>query len=79
MDRDYLYEVHKSGCAHLKFQKMNVWETDRYETPEELIEADMVDIQQIGGVNERQNYRIMPCLDKKVVTKQNKHGKYKRD
>ena len=63
IDKNYLYEIHRAGCAHLKFNKMNVWETEKYVTPEEMIEADIKDIEQIGGENARDNYRIMPCVN----------------
>ena len=54
-DKDYMYEVHKEGCAHLKFNKAQVFVTDKYKTAEDFIKVDM------GTDIERKEYRIIPC------------------
>lgn len=55
-DKDYLFEVHKDGCTHLRFEKMSVYKTDKYATPQELITADA------GTDNSLDMYKIMPCV-----------------
>lgn len=54
-DKDYMYEVHSVPCSH-NFRNTNqTYMTDKYNSPEELIKADMEnDIP-------RSDYRIMPC------------------
>ena len=55
-DKGYMYEIHKAGCAHLKFNKAQVWITDKYNTASELLKADM------GIDNLPEDYKIMPCI-----------------
>ena len=53
---DYLYEVHKSPCAHLRRDSLQAFVSDKYENAEDFIKADMEnDIA-------RKDYRIMPCV-----------------
>lgn len=55
-DKDYMYEVHKDGCTHLRFNKLQVFVSDKYETAEDFIKSDMeTDIP-------REEYKIMPCV-----------------
>lgn len=53
---DYLYEVHRAGCTHLRRESNQVFVSDKYHTPEEFIRADM------GNDVPRESYIIMPCV-----------------
>lgn len=61
LQEEYLYEIHSFGCSHTRKEAGQVFVSEKYETPEEFIIADM------GNDISRNNYRIMPCV--KVVNK----------
>ena len=54
---DYLYEVHRAGCSHLKKEFSQVFITDKYNSPEELIKSDMCEDLSFN------DYKIMPCVN----------------
>lgn len=62
---DYLYEIHEVGCSHLHRKAGQVFISDKYETPEKMVRADMGDPTDKDNFIPRENYKIMSCLKRR--------------